>query len=70
MDFFKKMLSDVDGQTSSKRFISFLSFLVMVGSWVGSQFFGKPVEENVLQAFMYIVVVGLCVTAAEKFSKK
>jgi hypothetical protein len=69
MDFFKKMLSDVDGQTSSKRFISFLSFLVMVGSWVGSQFFGKPVED-VLQAFMYIVVVGLGVTAAEKFSKK
>jgi hypothetical protein len=42
----------------------------MVGSWVGSQFFNKPVEENVLQAFMYIVVVGLGVTAAEKFSKK
>ena len=44
MDFFKKMLADVDGDTSSKRMISFLSFGVMVGSWIGSSFFGATID--------------------------
>ena len=70
MDFFNKMISDIDGEISSKRTIAFLAFTVMIGSWVASTFFGKPIDPIIFDGFLYVVVVGLGVVAAEKFSRK
>ena len=61
------MLSD-DAKISSKRFIGFASFVMLVGSWVANTFFEFAISEQILQCFMYITVVGLGVTAAEKFA--
>ena len=69
MAFFTQMLLD-DAKISSKRFIGFASFVMLVGSWVANTFFKFVISETILENFMYITVVGLGVTAAEKFGKK
>ena len=69
MNFFSQMLSgDAEGGVSSKRFIGFASFIMLVSSWVANTFFEFTISEQILQCFMYITVVGLGVTAAEKFA--
>ena len=67
MSFITQMLSD-DAKISSKRTIGFASFVMLVGSWVANTFFEFSISEQILQCFMYITVVGLGVTAAEKFA--
>ena len=67
MNFIKEMLSD-DTKISSKRFIGFASFFMLVMSWCANTFFGLDIKEQILECFMYISVVGLGVTAAEKFA--
>ena len=69
MNFFSQMLSgDAEGGVSSKRFIGFASFIMLVSSWVANTFFEFAISEQILQCFMYITVVGLGVTVAEKFA--
>ena len=69
MSFITQMLSD-DAKISSKRFIGFSSFVMLVLSWGANTFFGFDIKDQILECFMYITVVGLGVTAAEKFTKK
>ena len=67
MNFIKERLSD-DAKISSKRFIGFAAFFMLVLSWGANTFFGFDIKEQILECFMYISVVGLGVTAAEKFA--
>ena len=67
MAFFTQMLSD-DAKISSKRFIGFASFVMLVCSWGANTFGGFDIKDQILECFMYITVVGLGVTAAEKFA--
>ena len=69
MSFLTQMLSD-DAKISSKRFIGFASFIMLVASWVANTFFQYEIKDQILENFMYVTVVGLGVTAAEKFGKK
>ncbi len=69
MSFLLNMLSD-DAKISSKRFIGFSSFIMLIASWIANTFFSFQVKDQIVECFMYITVVGLGVTAAEKFSKK
>jgi|TARA_R110000803_G_C11928937_1_gene315209 hypothetical protein len=69
MEFLKQMLSS-DAKISSKRFIGFASFFMLVCSWVANTFWQFEIKDQILENFMYICVVGLGVTAAEKFGKK
>ncbi len=69
MSFLFNMLSD-DAKISSKRFIGFSSFVMLVLSWGANTFFGFDIKDQILECFMYITVVGLGVTVAEKFSRK
>ena len=69
MSFLLNMLSD-DAKISSKRFIGFSSFVMLVLSWGANTFFGFDIKDQILECFMYITVVGLGVTVAEKFTRK
>ena len=69
MAFITQMLSD-DTKISSKRFIGFASFSMLVMSWGANTFFGFDIKDQILECFMYITVVGLGVTVAEKFTRK
>ena len=69
MNFFREMLSS-DAKISSKRFIGFASFVMLIASWVANTFLQYEVKDMILENFMYITVIGLGVTAAEKFGRK
>ena len=69
MKFFMNMLSS-EGKVSSKRFIGFMAFVMLIASWGADTFWTFEVKDKILDCFMYISVVGLGVTAAEKFGKK
>ena len=69
MAFITQMLSD-DAKVSSKRFIGFSSFVMLIASWTANTFFEFQVKDQIVECFMYITVVGLGVTVAEKFSRK
>ena len=68
MEFLKQMLSS-DAKISSKRFIGFASFVMLIASWVANTFFQYDIKDQILENFMYICVVGLGVTAAENLVK-
>jgi len=65
--FFNSILSDVDGQQSSKRFITLIAFALLAIAFMANIFFEIPLQEFVFNGMMYLVCVGLGVTAAEKF---
>ena len=69
MQFFREMLSS-DAKISSKRFIGFASFVMLIASWVANTFWQLEIKDIILENFMYITVIGLGVTAAEKFGRK
>lgn len=67
----KSMLSDgINDSVSSKRVITFLSFLLCAASFIESTWFGGKVDINLYNSLMYIVVAGLGFTASEKFASK
>jgi len=68
--FFSTMVSDVDGQTSSKRVITFAAFILLAIAFLCNIFLEIKLQEFVFDGMMYLVCVGLGVTCAEKFSRK
>jgi hypothetical protein len=69
-NFFQRLLSDVDGQTSSKRFITLIAFTLLAIAFIANIFFEIPLQEFIFDGMMYLVAAGLGFTTLEKFSKK
>ena len=69
MGFLHEMLSS-EAKISTKRTVGFAAFMMLMASWGADTFSGFEVKDKILECFMYISVVGLGVTAAEKFGKK
>ena len=55
-------------EINEKNIIGFASFVMLVASWGANTFGGFDIKDQILECFMYITVVGLGVTAAEKFA--
>ena len=66
MSFLREMLSS-DAKISSKRTVGFAAFFMLICSCGADSFSAFEVKDKILECFMYISVVGLGVTAAEKF---
>ena len=66
----KSILSDVDGQTSSKRVITIFAFILMGIGFLSNTFCGTQIEQFIWDGMMYIVATGLGFTTIEKFSRK
>jgi|TARA_R110002167_G_scaffold209732_1_gene413656 hypothetical protein len=67
MSFLTEMLSS-DAKISSKRTVGFAAFFMLICCWGADTFSAFEVKDKILECFMYITVVGLGVTAAEKFA--
>ena len=71
MNWLKSMLSDgTNDSVSSKRVITFLSFLLCAAAFIGDLVWDYKVDFPVFQSMMYIVIAGLGFTASEKFAPK
>jgi hypothetical protein len=65
------MLADgTNDSVSSKRVITFLSFLLCAASFISETWFGTKIDLAVFNSLMYIVIAGLGFTASEKFAPK
>jgi hypothetical protein len=69
MNIVKDMLSS-GSKISSKRVVTFLSFLLLAVAFIADLFFDFSINENVYDGMYYITLGGLGFTASEKFSKK
>ena len=65
----KSMLSDVDGQFSSKRVVTMLSFFCLMLAFLVNVFMSIPLEEFVYNGMLYLTAAGLGFTTFEKFSR-
>jgi len=63
------LMGDVDGQKSSKRFITLIAFLMMCIAFIANIFMDIPLQQFVWDGMMYIVWAGLGFTTLEKFSR-
>lgn len=69
-NFFVKMLTDIDGDVSSKRTIGFLFSIAVLITWASNLWYSMPIEKFIFDGLLYIIGIALATTAAEKFSKK
>lgn len=70
LDYIKGILADGGGTPSSKRIIS-IAFAILIGvAFCANLFYGKTIEDNILDAVMLITVAGLGITGIEKFAPK
>jgi len=68
MNNIKQIMSDINGNLSSKRLVTFISLALIVAGYVANLVYGKVVDQNMFNSVMYIVVAGLGFTGAEQFA--
>ena len=69
--FILQMLTaEGEQQPSSKRFITFLAFLLLATGFIAELFFEKKLNPQTFDVIMYVVLGGLGFTATEKFVTK
>lgn len=67
----KTMFRDgIDGSVSSRRVVTFLAFVFCSIAFFANLFFSRQIDANIFEGMMYIAIVGLGTTVAEKFSSR
>lgn len=66
----KGMMSEGDGKLSNKRVITLLSTVMLVVAFVANVFQGKHIDDNILNAIMFVIIGGMGITGMEKFAPK
>jgi hypothetical protein len=69
-NWINNMFKDDNGNVSSKRFITFCCFILILVGFLSNLYFDYVVEEFIFESVMYIVLIGLGAAAAEKFQRK
>lgn len=62
------MLTGINGEISSKRTITFLSFLCCMLAFLVNVFMQIHLEEHIFDGMLYLTAAGLGFSAFEKFS--
>jgi hypothetical protein len=68
--YLKGIMADSDGSPSSKRLVTLLCVFLIAMGFVANLFWDYDVERFMYDSIMYIVIAGLGIAGAEKFSKK
>lgn len=66
----KGMLAEGDGKLSNKRVITLLSTIMLVAAFVANVFMAKHIDDNILNAIMFVIIGGMGITGMEKFAPK
>lgn len=69
-EFIKKMLTGVDGNPSSKRVITMISFILISIAFVSNIFFDIPLKEYVWTGMVLFTGSGLGFTTLDHFKLK
>ena len=68
MKFIVSALKGLDGQVSSKRLVTLISFLCIVVAFLVNVFTDIPLQEHVYDGMLYLVMTGMGFSSFEKFS--
>jgi hypothetical protein len=68
MGITKEIMSDINGNLSSKRLVTIISLALISAGYIANLVYGKVVDENMFNSIMYIVIAGLGFTGAEQFA--
>jgi positive regulator of sigma E activity len=68
--YFKEMMSDQEGQFSSKRFVTVGAFILLAVAFLADVFIEINLPEYVWDDMMYVVAAGIGFTATERFTRK
>ena len=68
MKFLSSMLKGIDGETSSKRTVTWIAFLLCALAFICNVFMEIHLEENIFNGMLYLVMAGMGFSAFEKFS--
>ena len=69
INFFMKMMKGINGDdVSSKRVITFLSFLCCMFAFLCNVFIAIPLEPNIFDGMLSLTAAGLGFSAFEKFA--
>jgi hypothetical protein len=68
IQFFKSMFQGVNDDVSSKRVITFMSFLCCMFAFLCNVFMEIPLEPHIFDGMLYLTGAGLGFSAFEKFS--
>lgn len=69
-EIISSIFSDVDGDVSSKRVITFLFVIATLITWACNLFWNMQVSQFIYEGLLYIIGIGLGVITAEKFSSR
>ena len=64
------MMSDQEGQFSSKRFVTVGAFILLAVAFLADVFIEIDLPEYVWDDMMYVVAAGIGFTATERFTRK
>lgn len=64
------MMSDQEGQFSSKRFVTVGAFILLAVAFLADVFIEINLPEYVWDDMMYVVAAGIGFTATERFTRK
>jgi len=70
MKFLQQILSDVDGQGSSKRVMSFCILALISIIALGVTFFHAAFQEQIWQDLIFTLLAGFGLITSEKFTKR
>ena len=68
--YLKEMMSDQEGQFSSKRFVTVGAFILLAVAFLADVFIEIDLPEYVWDDMMYVVAAGIGFTATERFTRK
>lgn len=64
--FIKEILRDKNDMYSLRELIIAILLLVLIGAWIGQQFFGKHIPESMFYTFASLVATGCFGYSIEK----
>jgi predicted MFS family arabinose efflux permease len=70
LTYIHRILADNAGIPSSKRTVVMICTALMVTGFLGNEFGGYKVDENIFNSIMYIIIGGMGFTGVEKFAPK
>jgi len=67
-DFFRQLFKDKSNNYSLRELVVAVLMLVLIISWIGQQFFNKPVTDNMFFTFASLIAAGCFGYSFEKHS--
>ena len=70
LKYMGQIVSESNGNPSSKRWIAFLCFVMYMITWGANLFHGMSIDPIIFDSLMYLIMATLGITGLEKFASR